>query len=1121
MLAIWPALLMRNLDSLTVSVNVGSQNRSHGLELTTRGDLGLQMSMKEILTAARDSLQHHLRQMGKSSREASAEKTRNKDVFEFQIPIDTDQSFFLGIQNPYVSIAGLVRARVVRLAKGLVPGPVIHLALGDDKPVTLSVRTTHLRCELLTPFFKFDICGMLGNSLDMLELNLRGSIYISGDGRFLTCLGPSAHNIAGENDDVDPCAERTQIELRLRTPHIERFEFQKEGDLSMLVNLGALLQPVTELQRQQLLKESLTGESLDLSPKEKAGPNGGGDPADKAIQKTIAESDQCGMGLSAIVAKDLPGAWARLKHAGEECFQPSLLDSKCNRKAGFCEWCGIGHACCRKGWAGDPEECSFVKNFSREGKHICVTPENLAPLVSGEDCWSRCGSRHGFCPSCGPNKACCRKGDKGSPAECMHAEFSTDKHSVCVDVVASKWDIHQKSWTPGEPKMRKDQARIEELSKHPEVLSKRNKLFFRSDDDPTGGIEVFSYSALGVDADISLFVRRPVLRAGSEDVEWFQRVGVDGAKVAWIVELGGEQQGASASVRALAKDFWISRPEINLPLKLVQDKDGVIAVFCEIRMRFVLSTDGQIKGCFGTCCSDSVEVSHVKLEHSWLLSQIVKLGQGVIGSFIPELLGHLLPNLIELPLTMLMGSKYDKPALETEEEASAITVKVKLRYDLATNAISVNLKPSVGPFELFQDKAGNLGWLPDIGWDYKGLLTIAIGASPIKTRLQSYVGPILERCASIPYSRDSTCFMSAVVPLTIEHDPIKNRLTLDVHGLQVKAPISDLMFAINHFLAQPELVGQQEKQHLDMCLIGLDDDDALNDIARRHDEFSPFTRITSFGLPVDLDNHVKLLTGKAEFSMLRRSEERHRIHIATPLRVHVADVDGILRPHLNDAGVADFGFMHFRGEGFYTLKKKKSWSGSRYQGRSKPGAVALRCGDLSMGWDRLVDLSAEGIKVSRSTVKDEKGQAHCVTVSQASNPVHSLCHDDLEQTSTLHNALEKEVARQAVLRRQVKVDGCYLPSDWQTDPLSTQTVTAWPSKRGAFRWSVLGKPVEKLDNDAELLKCIEQCASNPVCNTVTWGEHDCLFAAEYSFIFYGEHDDRRSFKKLWSPPLAV
>jgi len=136
---------------------------------------------------------------------------------------------------------------------------------------------------------------------------------------------------------------------------------------------------------------------------------------------------------------------AELLHAGEGCWRA------CGSKSGFCDWCGSGHACCRRGWGSDPIECKWATNWSKnmQDKHHCVktfatkgamkTDSKLirkAPSVAsnnegvmstdngllhhGEECLGHCNKKSGYCAWCGSKGACC--GSRwGEPPECARA----------------------------------------------------------------------------------------------------------------------------------------------------------------------------------------------------------------------------------------------------------------------------------------------------------------------------------------------------------------------------------------------------------------------------------------------------------------------------------------------------------------------------------------------------------------------------------------------------------------------------------------------------------------------------------------------------------------------------
>ncbi|CAE7744256.1 LIP, partial [Symbiodinium necroappetens] len=118
-----------------------------------------------------------------------------------------------------------------------------------------------------------------------------------------------------------------------------------------------------------------------------------------------------------------------LKHGGQDCY------THCGQIGGFCAWCGVGNACCRKDEAGDPAECANATGFIGSEYHECVAvaePVNRKPVLhGGEDCWLYCGKAGGFCDWCGAGNACCRSGYDKDPLECRGAAANSSHH-VCT-----------------------------------------------------------------------------------------------------------------------------------------------------------------------------------------------------------------------------------------------------------------------------------------------------------------------------------------------------------------------------------------------------------------------------------------------------------------------------------------------------------------------------------------------------------------------------------------------------------------------------------------------------------------------------------------------------------------
>eukprot|EP00440_Ansanella_granifera_P068673 gb/GFBE01074492.1/.p1 GENE.gb/GFBE01074492.1/~~gb/GFBE01074492.1/.p1 ORF type:complete len:1232 (+),score=158.31 gb/GFBE01074492.1/:1-3696(+) len=128
----------------------------------------------------------------------------------------------------------------------------------------------------------------------------------------------------------------------------------------------------------------------------------------------------------------VPTKEVAVKHHGQSCLE------YCGGAAGMCTWCGEGNACCRKGSRNDPSECHGVHAFSASDHYVCVQPaHSIAQQHRGQDCWEPCNKKSGYCGWCGESMACCRKGAQNDPFECFGVtEFSRDDRHVCVEPVS-------------------------------------------------------------------------------------------------------------------------------------------------------------------------------------------------------------------------------------------------------------------------------------------------------------------------------------------------------------------------------------------------------------------------------------------------------------------------------------------------------------------------------------------------------------------------------------------------------------------------------------------------------------------------------------------------------------
>jgi len=140
--------------------------------------------------------------------------------------------------------------------------------------------------------------------------------------------------------------------------------------------------------------------------------------------------------LGSLPKKDQAWPSAKLKepvaNAGQDCW------NLCGKTGGYCAWCGVGNACCRRSFQGDPAECAAAEHFTTL-HHECVALNGrpaavpVPSLRSGEDCWLICGKAGGYCDWCGSGNACCRQGSTSDPAECRGVtNFTSKSHHECV-----------------------------------------------------------------------------------------------------------------------------------------------------------------------------------------------------------------------------------------------------------------------------------------------------------------------------------------------------------------------------------------------------------------------------------------------------------------------------------------------------------------------------------------------------------------------------------------------------------------------------------------------------------------------------------------------------------------
>merc|ERR1712232_1408906 len=71
--------------------------------------------------------------------------------------------------------------------------------------------------------------------------------------------------------------------------------------------------------------------------------------------------------------------------------------------------------------------------------HRGALPSDTNSTVDSDDCYQICGSKSGWCPSCGAGRACCRSGFDTDVLACAMAVSSpSDSHHECVESAAEE-----------------------------------------------------------------------------------------------------------------------------------------------------------------------------------------------------------------------------------------------------------------------------------------------------------------------------------------------------------------------------------------------------------------------------------------------------------------------------------------------------------------------------------------------------------------------------------------------------------------------------------------------------------------------------------------------------------
>merc|ERR1712151_70243 len=76
-------------------------------------------------------------------------------------------------------------------------------------------------------------------------------------------------------------------------------------------------------------------------------------------------------------------------------------------------------------------------------------PSDTNPIAESDNCYQICGSKSGWCPSCGGGRACCRSGVDTDVIECaMAVSVPSESHHECVESSAEEPWLQSLAYRP-------------------------------------------------------------------------------------------------------------------------------------------------------------------------------------------------------------------------------------------------------------------------------------------------------------------------------------------------------------------------------------------------------------------------------------------------------------------------------------------------------------------------------------------------------------------------------------------------------------------------------------------------------------------------------------------------
>eukprot|EP00928_Gymnodinium_smaydae_P054243 TRINITY_DN38056_c0_g1_i2.p1 TRINITY_DN38056_c0_g1~~TRINITY_DN38056_c0_g1_i2.p1 ORF type:complete len:1296 (-),score=132.83 TRINITY_DN38056_c0_g1_i2:194-4030(-) len=625
-------------------------------------------------------------------------------------------------------------------------------------------------------------------------------------------------------------------------------------------------------------------------------------------------------------------------------------------------------------------------------------------------------------------------------------------------------------WVPSDDQRKLDEARIEQLSRLPQVNGKTH--FFLRFDPLKADIEVLSWERIGANAQITLRAWQPDFES-EKDAAILSDLDYRGssADVRWILELGGAESGSMAPIEVSFRNLFLSHKVTNAAIQqLAKCREGICysGARVGVSLRFIMLSDGQVMGCFGRCCKKSVEIGDVELMtfgSKWLamMKGLIKTAKATVGSFITELLGKLLANLLEIPLRMALG-------VEASTAGTAVSFNVQLSTDIEEDRLTVRVENKA------YMSAGGISSVAAFRRESDNLIVVE-PTNAVAAAARVLLSPGLKKCSD-GNAATKACMFNFEVPIDLTTNSAQKTISLHVKNVHTTIDRDALAFFVSQKLARG--ARKYPDVRTDFCLADLDTNSKLRRDARHYE---PLSRVPDFEAPLDLLSSGLFSEGLLAATFDKRASDTYSATATFEGTLKVPDMFDDLRHILNDAGVADDGFVRFH-PAILTSSAGK-------------GRVELRCGALFLNNAAIFDLTDPLIQLRKSAgsvrLTDSMNRVLTVEPSHSSNSSFALFTD----------ALELELRRQRAFRFRAAVDkySCKMP-------MATVGVHAQPPKVGAFYWVPPLTPKVNPSRD-----CIDKCGRWPACMAVLPTPGKCAYLGGQEMK--GEVANEAVWRKVW------